>query len=146
MHFSRQSSTNTGWKVFKHGVFSGPYFPAFGMNREIYGVNIRIQFECEKIRTSKSSVFGLFSRRESVDKYLKLIKTGFYVKYLRADFLQFLAQPSNFHFEWQAAYLLLISSIPGSFLKFPNSLGRLTLLILNWLLRTILFIILFIIR
>ena len=33
----------TAWKVSKYGVFSGPYFPVFGLNREIYGVNLRIQ-------------------------------------------------------------------------------------------------------
>ena len=24
------------WKVSKYGVFSGPYFPVFGLNTEIY--------------------------------------------------------------------------------------------------------------
>ena len=38
----------TVWNVSKYGVFSGPYFPAFGLNTE-------------KIRTRKNSVFGLFS-------------------------------------------------------------------------------------
>ena len=33
----------TAWKVPKYGVFSGRYFPAFGLNTEIYGVNLRIQ-------------------------------------------------------------------------------------------------------
>ena len=27
---------NTAWKVSKYGVFSGPYFPAFGLNTERY--------------------------------------------------------------------------------------------------------------
>ena len=31
--------TATAWKVSKYGVFSGPYFPIFGLNTEIYGVN-----------------------------------------------------------------------------------------------------------
>ena len=26
--------TYTAWKVSKYGVFSGPYFPAFGLNSE----------------------------------------------------------------------------------------------------------------
>ena len=39
--------TFTAWKVFKYRIFSGPYFPAFGLNTE-----------CRKIRTRKSSVFG----------------------------------------------------------------------------------------
>ena len=39
------------WKVSKYGFFSGPYFPAFGLNNE-----------CGKIRTRKNSVFGHVSR------------------------------------------------------------------------------------
>ena len=31
----------TAWKMSKDGVFSGPYFPVFGLNTEIYGVNLR---------------------------------------------------------------------------------------------------------
>ena len=30
-------------KVSKYWVFSGPYFPVFGLNTEIYEVNFRIQ-------------------------------------------------------------------------------------------------------
>ena len=37
--------------------FSGPYFSAFGLNTEIYGINLRIQSEYRKIRTRKNSVF-----------------------------------------------------------------------------------------
>ena len=42
--------------------FPGPYFPVFGLNTEIYGVNLRIQSKYRKIRTRNNSVFGLFSR------------------------------------------------------------------------------------
>ena len=52
----------TAWKVSKYGVFSGPYFPVFGMNTEIYGVDLRIQSEYRKIRARKNFVFGHFSR------------------------------------------------------------------------------------
>ena len=31
--------------------YSGPYFPAFGLNTERYGVSHRIQSECGKMRT-----------------------------------------------------------------------------------------------
>ena len=41
------SQSITAQKVSKYGVFSGTYFPAFGVNAEIYGVNY---------------VFGHFSR------------------------------------------------------------------------------------
>ena len=30
--------TDTAWKVSKYRVFSGPYFPSFGMNKDRYGV------------------------------------------------------------------------------------------------------------
>ena len=52
----------TAWKVSKYGVFSGPYFPTFGLNTDRYSVSLRIQSDCEKIRTRKNSVFGHFSR------------------------------------------------------------------------------------
>ena len=41
-------------KCSKHGVFSSPYVLAFG-------VSLRIQSKCGKIRNRKSSVFGYFS-------------------------------------------------------------------------------------
>ena len=49
-------------KVSKPGVFSGPYFPVFGGNTEIYRVNLYIQSEYRKLRTRKNSGFGHFSR------------------------------------------------------------------------------------
>ena len=48
----------------KYGVNSGLYFPVFGLNTEIYGINLHIQFEYRKIRTRNNSVFGHFSRGE----------------------------------------------------------------------------------
>ena len=40
--------------------FCGPYFPVFGLNTEIYCVNLCIQLEVWKIWTRKNSVFGHF--------------------------------------------------------------------------------------
>ena len=37
----------------KYGDFSGPYFPALGLNRERYGVSLRIQCECGKYGPEK---------------------------------------------------------------------------------------------
>ena len=34
--------------------FSGPYFPAFGLNTERYSVSLQIQFKCEKEKTRKT--------------------------------------------------------------------------------------------
>ena len=36
------SAVSTAWKVSKYVVISGPCFPVFGLNTEIYGVNFRI--------------------------------------------------------------------------------------------------------
>ena len=44
----------------KYGVFSGPHFPVFGLNTEIYGINLRVQPEYRKIRTRKSPYFDTF--------------------------------------------------------------------------------------
>ena len=67
--FWRSCNKNaTAWKVSKYGVSSGLYFPVFGPNTKIYGVNSRIQSEYRKIRTRKNSVFGHFSRSDEVNK------------------------------------------------------------------------------
>ena len=52
--------------MFKYGVNSGPYFPAFGLNTERYEVSLRILSECRKIRTRNNSVFGHFSRTAKI--------------------------------------------------------------------------------
>ena len=62
-------------KIANIRSFPGPYFPAFGLNKETYSVSLRIQSLCGKIRTRKtpnmdtshvvllSSIFRLFPRR-----------------------------------------------------------------------------------
>ena len=52
----------TAGKVSKYGVISGPYFPLFGLNTEIYGVRVIIQIQSEyrKILARNYSVFGHF--------------------------------------------------------------------------------------
>ena len=52
--------TNTAWKVSQYRVFSGPHFPAFGLNTEVYGVNHRIQSKCGKIKTRKTPYLDTF--------------------------------------------------------------------------------------
>ena len=63
---------HTAWKVSKYGVFSVPYFPVFGLNTEIYFVNLRIQSEYRKIRTRSNFVFGHFSRSVIYTHILKV--------------------------------------------------------------------------
>ena len=50
-----------------HGVksvliwsFSGPYFPAFGLNTGRYGVSLRIESECGKILSRKTPKTNTF--------------------------------------------------------------------------------------
>ena len=45
------------WKLSEYRDFSGPYFPAFRLNTEIYFVNQCIQSESRKIRTRKKLRF-----------------------------------------------------------------------------------------
>ena len=52
----------TVWRVSKYGVISGSYFPVFGLNTEVYEINLRIQSEWRKIRVRNNSAFGHFSR------------------------------------------------------------------------------------
>ena len=52
----------TAWKVLKYGVFSGRYYPTFGLNTERCSVSLLIQSKCGKIQTRrKKSVIGHFS-------------------------------------------------------------------------------------
>ena len=57
-------------KRSKYGVFSGPFFPVFGLNTEIYGVNLRIQSECRKIRTRKTPYLDTFQAVSAVQRKL----------------------------------------------------------------------------
>ena len=52
----------TAREMTKYGVFSGPYFPVFGINTEIYEVNLCIQSKYGKIRTRRKPVFEHFLR------------------------------------------------------------------------------------
>ena len=50
----------TARKVSKYGVISGPYFPIFGLNTEIYGVFPRIQPYYRKIRPEITPYLATF--------------------------------------------------------------------------------------
>ena len=68
-----QTHCFTTWKVCKCEVFSGPYFPVFGLN-----ANLRIQSEYGKIRTTKNFLFGHFSHTVSFQSTL-LIESNYYL-------------------------------------------------------------------
>ena len=46
--------------MFTYGGFSGPYFPIFGLNTEIYFVNLRIQSEYRKTQTRENPYLNTF--------------------------------------------------------------------------------------
>ena len=66
----------------KYVVISVPYFPVFGLNTEIYEVNLRIQSKYRKIRTRNNYVFGHFSRSASLAEMR--------ISYLAGEHLTFL--------------------------------------------------------
>ena len=51
---------NTAWKVPKYGVFSGPYFPAIGLNKKRYTVSLPIQSKCGKYEPEKTRYLDTF--------------------------------------------------------------------------------------
>ena len=54
------SNFETLCKVSKYRVFSGLYFPVFGLGTEIYRVNLRIQFKYGKYRPEKTPYLDTF--------------------------------------------------------------------------------------
>ena len=73
-HFSgntHNKSTNKWGKVLKNGPSeicgrqTSKNWSEYGLNTEWYGVSLRIQYECAKIRTRKNSVFGHFLRSDT---------------------------------------------------------------------------------
>ena len=70
----------TAWKMSKYGVISGPYFPVFGLNTEIYGV---------------ISVFNLNTRKygPEITPYLDTFHAVHYSKLIASKLRQW---PSSF--------------------------------------------------
>ena len=68
--------------MFKYGVLSGPHFLVFGLNTEIYRVNLHFQSRYRKIRSRKNSIFRHFPRSVNASKISDLStqsNTPFYV-------------------------------------------------------------------
>ena len=66
--FLTEKETNRSIKSVHIQSYSGPYFPAFGLNTERYGVSLCIPSEHGKNADQNNSKYGPFSRRE----YLKV--------------------------------------------------------------------------
>ena len=67
---------NTAGKLSKYGVFSGSYFPGFGLNTRIFSVNRGTQSEYREIRIRKNSVFGHFSSSAVCPKQIENTTLG----------------------------------------------------------------------
>ena len=90
----------------KRGVFSGPYFPVFGLNTEIYRVNLRIQSEYRKIRIRKNSVFGHFSRSDNLRPTLDYYICYWFILHYADDTI-----PYVFRFSFEETIDILESTI-----------------------------------
>ena len=75
----------------KYGLFSSPYFPAFGLNTERYFVFLRVQSESGKTRTRKNFIFGHFSRS------VKFFKSHFVNNFYKYIHLLTAALQADFH-------------------------------------------------
>ena len=63
--FESLPTNNHSVKCVRIRSYSGPYFPVFELNTDRYGVSLRIQSECGKIRTRIISEYGHLSRSEN---------------------------------------------------------------------------------
>ena len=69
--------------------FTGPYFSAFGLNTERYGVSIRIQSECGKIRTRKTPNTETFHTLQMKDYFQNFVREVFCKKLFLKSFAEF---------------------------------------------------------
>ena len=76
---------NTSQKVSESWVFSGPYFPAFGLNTEVYQVNLCIQSKRRKIWTKKSLDSDTFCvvKKLKINQYVFKSRWHFHLNHLR---------------------------------------------------------------
>ena len=65
----------TAWKVFQYGIFSGPSFPAFGLNTEIYCKYLYSALIQENMDQKKLRILTLFTQSTRIQKwtYFKLL-------------------------------------------------------------------------
>ena len=67
-YYDKNVSGSSCVKSIRIRSYSGPYFPAFGLNTHRYGVSLRIQSECGKMRTritsNTDSFYALLLRKK----------------------------------------------------------------------------------
>ena len=72
-------------KCLNSEFLSGPYFPAFGLNTQVYQVNIRIQSKCRKIWTRKSPDSDIFRtvKKLKINQNVFKARQRYQLKHLR---------------------------------------------------------------
>ena len=76
-------NTNSVWKVSKYGVFSGPYFPAFGLNTEIRSIcRMRVNTDQKKLRILTLRI-GTLSEMKMLRKIIDCKSLGISQEYVQ---------------------------------------------------------------
>ena len=101
-------------KCPKNGVFSGPYFPVFVLNEEIYSGSLHIQFECRKIRTRKNSVTLFTLWRQNVFQNYFPFWTSIIKNHLQLKILSFSDRK----------YFLIFNPLSANSVKWSNTLKQ----------------------
>ena len=87
------------WKVPKYGVFSGPYFPAFGLNSiSPYSVQMRENTDLKKLR-----IWTLFTQWIAIDNSNVLkwqFELSFVFRWIKIDFFRGCKKEINFFDNW----------------------------------------------
>ena len=94
---------HTAWEVSKYGIFSGPYFPVFGMNTKIYFVNLRIPSEYKKTRPEKTPYLDTFHAVSKLAFYLFLADFHQIIQNHQKKFSVFIS--ANFQYSSEIWYL-----------------------------------------
>ena len=95
--------------------YSGPYFPAFGMNMERYSVSLRIHSKCGKIRTGITPNTDTFHAVE-VASCFSHISNNFLEMLIRRDNFIFSITVCNDRIEyWVSIGQYLLKKVFGSY-------------------------------
>ena len=102
--------------------FLARFFAAFELNTERYEVSLRIQLECGKIRTRKSSVFGHILRSElKLTKIEKQAKLLFFQFFCMLSFVNFDdVTISTFYFLCRFKNLQIVDQVKNLILSQKN--------------------------
>ena len=108
--FSKNGNGNMKGSCFTHCMsFSGPYFPAFGLNADICRVSLRMWSKYEKIRIRKKSVFGHFSRSDNFSHF------AYFLIALGDILFHQLFRSYNCYFFFYSSKAFRVSQISGQF-------------------------------